>query len=239
VLICWYGWTCFGSPFTLNTDFQNPLFKVSGGALGMFGLPRHSEDFQRLGYIASLLTVSPYRGVFFLAPVLLMSLYGLVVWLHEKTFAAEARLCLGIFAFFFLVNVTFNGYHGGFSAGPRYLVPGIPFLALPLVVAFMRWRWFTCALAAISIGQQLLLTATDAQNSLAVGGHARLDDAHRKDDFFCQIIGEYAWPLFVHGRAWPVLDQLIAVRLEKKNDELVEEAVSEGERKIQVAALDK
>jgi hypothetical protein len=231
LLICWYGWRCFGSPFTLNTDFQNPLFKVTGGLFGMFALPNP--------YVAGLITISPYRGILFLAPVTLMSLYGLYVWLREKTFAPEARLCLGIFAFFFLVNASFNGYHGGFSAGPRYLVPGLPFLALPLVVAFLRWRKITLTLAAISVIHQTLLTATDAQNSLAVGGHARIDDAHRKDDFWCQIVGEYAWPLFATGRAWPVLDQLIAVRLEKKDEELQQEGVEEGERKAQVAALDR
>ncbi len=233
LLICWYGWMCFGSPFTLNTDFQNPLFKVEGGALGMFQMPSM--------YVAGLISVSPYRGIFFLAPVLIMSFYGLYVWLREKTYVAEARLCLGIFAFFFLVNASFNGYHGGFSAGPRYLVPGLPFLALPLVVAFSRNRFsriLTGALAIISVVHQTLLTATDAQNSLAVGGHARIDDAHRKDDFWCQIVGEYAWPIFAYGRAWPVLDALIAVRLENRALELEAEGVPEAERPAQIQALE-
>ena len=190
--ICAYDQVNFGSPFRLANDFQNPLFRDTTALLGMFYLPKP--------YVAGLLTVSPYRGIFFLAPVTIMGLYGLFVWLREKTWVAEARLCLGVFGFFFIVNVCFNGYHGGFAAGPRYLVPGLPFLALPVVVAFMRWRWLTMALAVISVGQQLILTATDAQNSLAVGGHARLDDAHRKDDFFCQIVGEYAWPLSPRAR---------------------------------------
>ena len=230
-LICWYGWVCFGSPFTLNTDFQNPLFKVEGGALGMFAMPN--------AYVAGLLSVSPYRGIFFLAPVTIMSFYGLFVWLRDKTFVHEARLCLAIFGFFFVVNASFNGYHGGFSAGPRYLVPGLPFLALPLVTAFLRWRWLTILLALVSIALQTLLTATDAQNPLAVGGHARIDDAHRKDDFFCQIVDEYAWPLFAYGRAWPVLNKLIAVRLENEDAKLTEDGVVEAERKVRLAALEK
>jgi len=238
IVICAYAWVNFGSPFKLSNDFQNPLFADTTAFLGMFAVPQHSADFQRLGYIASLLTISPYRGLFFLAPVLLMGVYGLIVWMHEKTYLAEARLCLGIFGFFFLVNVTFNGYHGGFSAGPRYLVPGLAFLSLPLVVAFLRWRWLTVALALISIAQQTLLTATDAQNSLAVGGHARVDDAHRKDDFFSQIVGDYAWPLFAYGRAWPILNQLIAARLDKENTELTEEGVEEAKRKQRLATLE-
>ena len=84
-----------------------------------------------------------------------------------------------------------------------------------------------------------MLTATDAQNSLAVGGHARVDDAHRKDDFFCQIVGEYAWPLFAYGRAWPVLNQLIAARLDNEKTQLQEDNVPEPERKQQLAQMEK
>lgn len=239
IVICAYDWVNFGSPFKLANDFQNPLFKDTGAFLGMFNIPQHSEDFQRLGYIAGLLTISPYRGLFFLAPVLLMSIGGLIVWMHEKTHVAEARLCFGIFLFFFLVNVTFNGYHGGFAAGPRYLVPALPFLGLPLVVAFLRWRWITAGLALISVVHHTLLTATDAQNSLAVGGHARVDDAHRKDDFFCQIVGEYAWPLFAYGRATPVLEQLIAARLDNQKTQLTEDGVAEPERNERLVATEK
>jgi hypothetical protein len=231
VVICAYDWVNFGSPFKLANDFQNPLFRDTTAFLGMFYLPNP--------YVAALLSVSPYRGIFVLAPILVMGVIGLCVWLREKKWVPEARLCLGIFAFFFIVNVCFNGYHGGFAAGPRYLVPGLPFLALPLVVAFARWRWITVALAVISVGQQTLLTATDAQNSLAVGGHARLDDAHRKDDFFCQIVGEYAWPLFARGRAWPVLHKLIDARLDKEKQELKEQGVVNPERKERLAALKK
>ena len=171
--ICWYGWSCFGSPFRLNTDFQNPLFKDPHGALGMFARPNL--------YVAALLIASPFRGLFFLAPVLVLGVYGIVCWIREKRFVPETRLCWGVFTFFFVVNICFNGYHGGFAAGPRYLVPGIPFLALPLVVGFMRWPRVAWLLTIVSVGCQLLLTATDAQNPVGVGGHARSDGSRAED----------------------------------------------------------
>jgi hypothetical protein len=229
LLICWYGWVCFGSPFKLNTDFQNPLFKDPRGAfLGMFAMPS--------AYVAALITVTPFRGLFFLSPVLIMSIYGLVVWLREKTYAAEARLCLAMFGFFFLVNASFNGYHGGFGAGPRYLIPALPFLALPLVVAFTRWRWTTGALATISIIHQLLLTATDAQNPLAVGGHARVEG---REDGTYHLVADYAWPLFAHGRAWPILEQHLATHMEKENDKLILQYPDEAERAEKSAAFER
>jgi hypothetical protein len=229
LLLGWYHAVNFGSPFALANDFQNPIFKDPGGSLGMFGAPS--------GYVAGLLAVSPYRGVFWLSPVLLGGLVGWFLWLRGKTFAAEARLGLAIFAWFFLVNASFNGYHGGYSAGPRYLVPALPFLALPLVVAFVRWKKTTLVLLAISGVQQFLLTATDAQNSLAVGGHARVDDAHRKDDFFCNIVTEYAAPLFFTGHIGPLTEQLLALHIANEERRLTAEIPDETERATKIAEL--
>lgn len=221
-ILMYYNQACFGSPFELNNNFQNPLFKDDGGFLGMFGLPSP--------YVIGLLIASPYRGIFVLAPVLIMGVYGWVVWLRERRFVAEAWLGIAIFGFFFLLNTMFNGYHAGFSAGPRYLVPALPFIALPLIVGFMRWKKTTTALLAVSVFQNFLLTATDAQNSLAVGGHARIDDAHRKDDFHCSIVYEYAWPLFTEGQVKPLLNQMIDIKLEAKALELDGDGVQGAER---------
>ena len=228
--ICAYNAINFGSPFALNTDFQNPLFKDPSGSLGMFLLPQTGQDWAHLSYVATLLSISPYRGVFYLAPILVLGLFGWFVWFRKKTFVAEARLGIAIFAFFFIVNVTFNGYHGGFSAGPRYLVPGLPFLALPLVVGFARLRKTALLLLGLSLTQQFLLTVTDAQNSLAVGGHARIDDEHRKDDFHCNIVTEYAAPLFFTGRVGPLLEQMLEIRLEKEAARLESENPDPADR---------
>jgi hypothetical protein len=230
-VLMYYNWACFGSPFELNNNFQNPLFKDHAGFLGMFNQPNQ--------YVFGLLIASPYRGIFVLAPVLIMGVYGWIVWLRERRFVAEARLGIAIFGFFFLANTMFNGYHAGFSAGPRYLVPGLPFLALPLVVGFMRWRRTTSALLGFSVFQHFLLTATDAQNSLAVGGHARIDDAHRKDDFWCSIVYEYAWPLFTQGQVRPLLEQMIAIKLETRGIELDGEGVTGPERQRQLDEYEK
>ena len=228
VLLGWYHTVNFGSPFSISNDFQNPVFKDPAGNLGMFGAPSP--------YVGALLLVSPYRGVFWLCPVLIAGVAGLCIWLLEKKWVAEARLCLAIFAFFFFVNMSFNGYHGGYAAGPRYLVPGIPFLAFGLVVAFVRWKRIVCALMALSVGEQLLLTATDAQNALAVGGHARLDDGHRKDDFFCNIVTEYAAPFFFQGSAKGLLRQLLEAKLDLEADRLELAVDDAAERARQLAA---
>ena len=221
LLICWYGWACFGSPFKLSTDFQNPLFKDTNAVLGMFGMPS--------GWSLSILLVSPFRGLFYFSPVLIMGVVGIVVWLLNRKLVAEARLCLAISVFFYLVTASFNGYHGGYAAGPRYLIPGIPFLALPLAVAFSRWRVITSALALVSICANVLLTATDAQNPVGVGGHTRAEGKH--SEWTYDLIGEYAWPLFVSGRAWPLLHQQIEMYLDKEREHITTETDSPAEQK--------
>jgi hypothetical protein len=153
--------------------------------------------------------------------VLIFGLYGLYVWFTERRLAPEARVCLAIFAFFFLVNASFNGYHAGFSAGPRYLIPGIPFLALPLVVAFARWRETTAAFAVLSMAFNLLLTATDAQNPVGIGGHARVEG--RRTEWGYNLIGDYAWPLFATGRARPLLEQELELEIDKQKEQIKDE----------------
>ncbi len=228
-LLLYYHQVNFGSPLALANDFQNPIFKTESGSLGMFGQPNP--------YVVALLIASPYRGVFMLCPVLIVGVIGWVVWLREKTWAPEARVGMAIFAFFFLVNSSFNGYHAGYSAGPRYLVPGIPFVALACVVGFVRWRKTTVALLAVSVVQQFLLTVTDGQNPLAVGGHARIDDAHRKDDFFCSIVWEYAAPLFFTGKTGPLLHWMADIKVEQAAERLEAEEPDEAARAKKLEAI--
>jgi len=234
-LLLYYHQVNFGSPFEIANNFQNPIFKTEGGSLGMFGQPNP--------YVVGLLVASLYRGIFVLCPILILGVAGWVIWLRGKTWVPEARLCIAIFGLFFVVNASFNGYHAGFSAGPRYLVPGIPFLALATVVAFVRWRKTTLALLGVSFLQQFLLTATDGQNPLAVGGHARIDDAHRKDDFFCSIVWEYAAPLFFTGQTGGLLAWMADIRAEQtaalEPDEAARARKQTEERARLQAAIDR
>ncbi|HEY2343240.1 MAG TPA: hypothetical protein VGH90_09440, partial [Chthoniobacteraceae bacterium] len=235
LLLAWYGWECFGSFKALNTNFQNPLFKDTEGFLGMFGPPSP--------YVISYLLVSPIRGLLFFSPVLILSIYGFVVWFRQKL-APEALLCLAMAGWFFFIIACFNGYHGGFSAGPRYLIPCIPFLALALGPAFARLRWLACSLAVVSILMNVLLTATDAQNPVGIGGHCRISG---RNEWTYNLIGDYAWPLFVSDRAWPLLEQEIDVQLEKDANSLDAQASTPAElekhsastRKEYMASIDR
>ena len=110
---------------------------------GFFGITAPS-----LRVAATLLGDS--RGLLTLAPVLAMGALGTVA-LYRRGKRAEALAIGGVC----LVYLTYNsGYYlpfGGGSPGPRFLTTVLPFLALPLAIAFERWPGPTIALAAVSI----------------------------------------------------------------------------------------
>lgn len=134
----------------------------------------------------------------------------------------------------FFVNITFSGWHGGYTIAPRYLIPALPFLALPLVFSFERFPKLTQSLAAISIAINLLFTAVDAESVLGVGYYARVEG--RLDWFYNQIT-EYALPLFVYGRNWPILNQLIDARLNESSVRLAATGLDAAARNLRLAQL--
>ncbi len=104
------------------------------------------------------LTFSPVRGIFIMSPFLLLAIPGFVMmWraLPERHSAVIAMLL--VIGGFFFYNASSVMWWGGFTVGPRYLVPMLPFLTLPAVFALNRlmetlWgRMLTAVLVGVSV----------------------------------------------------------------------------------------
>jgi hypothetical protein len=125
-------------------------------------VPRQQHGFFGIGVpslkvLATLLFDS--RGLFTISPVLLMGVIGTVL-LFKRGWRAEALTIGGIC----LCYVGYNsGYYlpfGGGFMGPRFLTTMLPFLAVPLGIAFKRYPGPTIALAAISVTATVIATIT-------------------------------------------------------------------------------
>ena len=148
VALAAYQYACFGSPFLTSLE-TSQNFTEKGLLFGVFRLPSRAALWG--------LTFSEYRGLFFASPFLLLSFLGL-----RRMKRSDAIVILAIAAIFFLAIAGFNGWHGGSAFGPRYLVPMVPLLALPLL--HLRGR-MTGAIALVlgifAFSLHLLATAVD------------------------------------------------------------------------------
>lgn len=110
------------------------------------------------------LLVGPARGFFWYSPILLLGLWGVRwFWEHLRWFAGTiVAICL----IYLLLYGKWYMWHGGYSWGPRFLVPLIPLLAIFVGPAWehiaveRRWgSWgglLSTVLLALSIVIQLI-----------------------------------------------------------------------------------
>lgn len=156
LFLAWYHQVCFGSVLATANAYQSELFRKEGMVLfGMFGVPRWEV-------MAKLLFAS-YRGLLITSPVLGLVCVGLWSMWVRKERHLEAALFAAIFVGFLLMNASFNQGDFGWSIGPRYIIPTLPFISLPLTLVFEKLPRTTLAVAGVSAAMMLLVTVVDPQ----------------------------------------------------------------------------
>src|SRR5690348_16428602 len=86
------------------------------------------------------------RGLLVLSPVLVLAVAGTFM-LYRRGRRAEALTIAAVSVAFLIYNSGYYLPYGGGSPGPRFLIPMLPFLAVPLALAFRRFPALTVALA--------------------------------------------------------------------------------------------
>ena len=130
-LILLYHYTIFENPFAtpehLRANQANYEALVKG--IGGFSYPSLEKLY--------LYSFSPERGIFFYAPIFLLSLYG--IYLGFKKHKAEFLTIIFIFLSTYLLyssNIWPWFFDGSF--GPRYLLVAFPYLILPLSIVLEK-----------------------------------------------------------------------------------------------------
>jgi 4-amino-4-deoxy-L-arabinose transferase-like glycosyltransferase len=131
LLFAAYNWVIFHTPFPAGYRYHVEYHAVyEQGFMGFTG-PTWAALYG--------ITVSPYRGLFFLSPVLLLSLPGLLLLWRDPRLRSTAVLVALLLAGFLLYVASYLFWSGGDTVGPRFLVPLVPFLMLPLARAWSEW----------------------------------------------------------------------------------------------------
>lgn len=144
-----YSFICFDNPLASSYNYSNDvvMWKVKGR---LFGMP----DPMRFYY----LLFSPYRGLFFSSPILLMTIPGIYLFFKEKKWRAEAILCTAVSVFFIVYIGSFHAWHGGSAVGPRYLLPAYPFFFLLAGFSLNRFPKIFKVIGVVSILINLSIT---------------------------------------------------------------------------------
>jgi hypothetical protein len=132
VLLLWmaHNLACFDHVLRVGFHFEADPHFASAYSEGWRGMRAPSLD-AALG-----LSISPMRGLFFLSPALLFALWGFARLVREPDSRRDAGIAACVFAAIFAFATTTVEWHGGWSVGPRYLVPGVPFLLVGLAGVF-------------------------------------------------------------------------------------------------------
>ncbi|MCB0122594.1 MAG: hypothetical protein KDE58_10140 [Caldilineaceae bacterium] len=145
IVSLWWNWIRFGSIWE-SGYVESEAFS----APWLFGI---------VGLVAG-----PARGFFWYSPILLLGFGGFGwFWQRLRWFTGSI---IALCAIYLLLYGKWYMWHGGYSWGPRFLVPLVPFLAILIGPAWerlmveRRWgnggRLFTVVLLALSIAVQLV-----------------------------------------------------------------------------------
>jgi len=150
--LLFYNWWAFGSPLHFPYEDALPIAGLASNERGFFGVSWPSlETAGRL--------LAGERGLITIAPVLLAALAALVP-LYRRGRKEEALLIGGLTLAFLAYNAGYDVPFGGDSPGPRFLIAVLPFLAVPLALAYKLWPWVTAALALVSAFYAVGVTLT-------------------------------------------------------------------------------
>jgi hypothetical protein len=153
-----YNWSAFGSPWKLA--YTNAL--TAPATAGVPSVGANDEGFYGVGLPdprAALSLLVSEKGLLVVTPLTIVAVLGLpLAWRAGRRL--ETLVCGAIPALFLLYNAAYYLPFGGQGPGPRFLVPALPFLALPLGFALRARPFAVAGVGVVSAGVMALATIT-------------------------------------------------------------------------------
>ena len=171
-LIMLYNYACFGDPLSFPYAHEAMPIAREVQSQGLFGI--------RIPRIIPFLKLlfSPWRGIFFVSPFLVLvipGLYSLATTARrdeglERSLGIGGSnlfwLCLLTVLGYLLFNSSYGAWSGGAGYGPRFLVPALPFFMVPIAALMVRrprvYGWLLGILVIYSVAFHLIGTAGGA-----------------------------------------------------------------------------
>ncbi|MEA1928650.1 MAG: hypothetical protein U9N73_10625 [Candidatus Auribacterota bacterium] len=131
----YYHLKCFGGLFEFPYYHETYRQFAVAHQFGIAGVTFPASLSALRGHLFALLQllISPYRGLFLYSPFLLLGIGGIVKMIRDQEWRREGWLILAITVVYFFFLSAFSDWEGGWSMGPRHLVPILPFLTTAVV----------------------------------------------------------------------------------------------------------
>jgi hypothetical protein len=124
-----YNYVAFGNPLIFPEDLKN----YGTSLASKFSLSPVIE------HMVSYL-MSPYRGVLFFSPILVLGVYGLYMMANDRKLRATSYLFVSLFLIVLVTYSSWTDWAGGLAYGPRFLILGLPYLGIPIAVVLSQRR---------------------------------------------------------------------------------------------------
>ena len=151
-----YNWIAFGVLFKVG--YQG-VVGFTGMNQGLFGLTYPHPN------VLYEITVGPRRGLLYLTPILILGIYGLIRLIRATATRDLGVMAAALIVTVFLYNASYFYWDGGYSTGPRHVIPAMAFMALGLAPLWTAWgrkgRYVIVALLGISMFINLAIAAAD------------------------------------------------------------------------------
>lgn len=173
-----YNQLAYGSPWELGYFHHSAkIFADVHSEANPLGL--HVPDAHRI----MPLLFGRYRGLTYYAPIVVLVPFGLFTLARRGEWAA-AIVSTASMAAVFAVNLSYPEWTGGWSTGPRLLVPLLPFAMIPVAGCLANGRtWIVCCAAALALAGGVLMLLF-----VGVGGHLA--------QFYSDPLSDAVWPIW-------------------------------------------
>ena len=176
----------------------------SAGILGRFditGLPGH--------LVAYL--VSPYRGLLLVSPVIAFGIYGLFRMIRNEAMRRDGSLFLGLFLAVVIPYSMWWDWSGGVGYGPRFLILGLPYLAVPISITISepRTQMTTSIFILLFMASSVIQSAGAFWGPFSSGGVWSYEPAAQTTKIFGGTVTAW-WILRVPGSD-PLVSKIFAV----------------------------
>lgn len=155
VAMLFHNWLIFGGPLTFPYQWTAwTAVKEEAADLSLVAV--QSPTFATVAE-----ALFDQRGLLVATPIILIGIAGIgLLWRRGRR--VDASVAAGaVLAMLALLATRGNAFAGG--PGPRYFIPAIPFLALPVAVFWRRFRRTSLIAAAVSVLTMVAATWTEPQ----------------------------------------------------------------------------